>query len=62
MVLVWSFVGMFVVALLLFGYFLDKKTNRYKRISDKNAKDSQELMKDEAQKHNPPNSNHTNWW
>lgn len=62
MLLVWTFVGLFIVALLLFGYFLDKKTNRYKRISDKNAKEGLEEIKDETQKHNPPNSNHTSWW
>ncbi|WP_246941463.1 hypothetical protein [Bacillus pinisoli] len=62
MVLVWSVVGFLVIAILLFGYLLDKKTNRYKRISDKKAKDGMESIKDETQKHNPPNSNHTNWW
>ncbi|MFC4323073.1 hypothetical protein [Litchfieldia salsa] len=62
MALVWIFVGLFIAVLLLFGYFLDKKTNRYKQISDKNVKDGQESIKDEAQKHNPPNSNQTNWW
>ncbi|WBL17046.1 hypothetical protein [Sutcliffiella sp. NC1] len=62
MVLVWSIVGVFVVALLLFGYILDRKSNRYRGMSDKGAKGGLESIKDETQKQNPPNSNHTSWW
>lgn len=56
----WGFVLFFVVSFLLFGYFIDKKTDRYKLINDKKAKEGQEAIKDKAQKHNPPNINHTN--
>ena len=59
MTFLWIFVGLFFFVLLLFGFIVDKKTNRYKRISDKNAKDGLESIKDDIQKHNPPNSNHT---
>ncbi|MFE8700014.1 hypothetical protein ACFYKX_05175 [Cytobacillus sp. FJAT-54145] len=62
MVWVWGFVLLSVVSLLLFGYFLDKKTDRYKSITDEKSKAGLEEIKDEAQKHNPPNINHTNHW
>lgn len=62
MIWLWGIVLHFVILLLLLGYFLDKKTDRYKRINNKSAKDGQESVKDETQKQNPPNYNHTNPW
>ena len=58
----WLYVLIFVVALLVFGYVLDKKTDRYKSINDKKAKEGLEAIKDEAQKQNPPNNNKENHW
>ncbi|MBN6888719.1 hypothetical protein ACUXCC_003681 [Cytobacillus horneckiae] len=58
----WGVVLLIFVSLLLFGYLLDKKTDRYKSINDKKTKEGQEDVKDKTQKHNPPNINHTDHW
>ncbi|WP_157842691.1 MULTISPECIES: hypothetical protein [Bacillus] len=60
--MLWLYVLLFVVALLVFGYVLDRKTDRYKSINDKKAKEGLETIKDDVQKQNPPNSNKENHW
>ncbi|MBD8070092.1 hypothetical protein [Bacillus sp. PS06] len=62
MIKLWGIVLISVVLLLLFGYLLDKTTNRYKQMNDKNAKEGLETIKDETQKNNPPNSNQIGPW
>jgi hypothetical protein len=62
MLAIWGCVVLFVFLLLIFGYCLDKKTDRYKRINNKSVNEGQESIKDEAQKHNPSNSNHIGPW
>ena len=42
-----------VVSFLVFGYLLDRKTDRYKSISDKKLKEGIESIKDEAQRQGP---------
>lgn len=61
--MLWLYVLVFVVALLVFGYVLDKKTDRYKSINDKKAKEGLEAIKDDAQKNTPPTThNKENHW
>lgn len=52
---VWGFIVLFIVSLLLFGYVVDRKTDRYQSINDKKTKEGLEEIKDEVQKNNPPN-------
>ncbi|WP_417899907.1 hypothetical protein ABN702_06400 [Bacillus haimaensis] len=53
----WGIVFLFVISFLLFDYFLDKRTDRYKSMNDKKMKDGIEAIKDETQKHHNPNNN-----
>ncbi|MGD6776695.1 hypothetical protein [Sutcliffiella horikoshii] len=49
----WIVVSIVVVAILVFGYLLDRKTDRYKSMSDKKVKEGIETIKDEAQRQGP---------
>ncbi|WP_404469853.1 hypothetical protein [Sutcliffiella horikoshii] len=49
----WIVVSIVVVAFLVFGYLLDRKTDRYKSMSDKKVKEGIESIKDEAQRQGP---------
>lgn len=49
----WIVVSLVVVSFLVFGYLLDRKTDRYKSMSDKNMKEGIESIKDEAQRQGP---------
>ncbi|MFE7064316.1 hypothetical protein ACFVAD_19485 [Sutcliffiella sp. NPDC057660] len=53
----WGIVFLFVVSFLLFGYLMDKRTDRYKSMNDKKMKEGIEAIKDETQKHHIPNNN-----
>lgn len=48
-----------VTALLTFGYLVDKRTEHYKTMTDKKAKEEIEAIKDETQGHNPTHVNQT---
>lgn len=60
--IVWGIVLFVVISLLIFGYLVDKKTDRYKEMSDKEMKQGIEQIKDKAEKMNPPNSNRIDYW
>ncbi|MCT8139933.1 hypothetical protein H1D32_20865 [Anaerobacillus sp. CMMVII] len=60
--MVWYLILLFVVSLLVLGYFIDRRTDRYKSVTDKKVKENIEKIKDETQKHNPPNSNNIGPW
>lgn len=51
----WIVVSIVVVSFLVFGYVLDRKTVRYKSMSDKKAKEGMESIKDETQRQGPAN-------
>lgn len=54
--LFWIIVIIVVVSFLLFGFLLDRKTDRYKSMSDKKVKEG---IKDETLKQGgPPNNTH----
>lgn len=55
--MVWIVVILVVTAFLVFGFLVDRKTDRYKLMKDKNIKEGIETIKDDYQKHNPPNQN-----
>ncbi|KMJ57385.1 hypothetical protein AB685_15240 [Bacillus sp. LL01] len=48
-------VTLVVVSFLVFGYLLDRKTDRYKSMSDMKVKEGIESIKDEAQRQGPAN-------
>lgn len=58
----WGIILLAVLSLLLFGYLVDKKTDRYKEMSDKEIKEGIEHIKDETERLNPPNSNRIDYW
>lgn len=49
----WIVVSLVVVSFLVFGYLLDRKTDRYKSISDKKVKEGIESIKDKTQRQGP---------
>ncbi|MBM7660529.1 uncharacterized membrane-anchored protein YhcB (DUF1043 family) [Bacillus mesophilus] len=54
----WVVVVIGVISVLVFGYLMDRRTDRYKTLSDKKVKEGIESIKDDTQKHNPTNINH----
>lgn len=63
MIMFWGIVLIVVVGFLLFGFLLDRKTDRYKLMTDKKVKSDIESHKDEAQKQSyPTNINNTGPW
>ncbi|MCG1023180.1 hypothetical protein [Sutcliffiella horikoshii] len=57
--LFWGIILIIIVSFLLFGFLLDRKTDRYKSMSDKKVKDGIEGIKDETQRQGgPPNNTH----
>ncbi|MBE4909877.1 hypothetical protein IMZ08_17720 [Bacillus luteolus] len=53
----WIIVILVVASFLVFGLLVDRKTDRYKSIEDKNIKEGIETIKDDYQKQNHPNKN-----
>ncbi len=55
MTLIWGVVAAVIVGSLAFGYLVDRKSDRYKRMSDQKVKSGIEEIKDESQKGLPTN-------
>ncbi|RXJ04475.1 hypothetical protein DS745_03580 [Anaerobacillus alkaliphilus] len=56
MTVFWGIVLLVIIGFVVFGYLVDKRSDRYRRMSDKNVKSGIEAVKDQTQKQNPSNS------
>ncbi|MDZ5473059.1 hypothetical protein SM124_15175 [Bacillus sp. 31A1R] len=54
MLIVWGIVMVCVAGLLVFGKYLDSKTDRYRQMSDKKVKEEIESVKDRTSKESYP--------